>query len=239
MEELYGGERQSRAAYALVVSTHERPDLESVCSWKIGLVSVRSSHRDFMDLLRDDPPAIALLEFSADEGPALASLQLLTALSDVPVLALVGDEALGIQALRLGADAVAADPVDPDGLSARAEALLRRVAHLPTRSYRDSVLELDRAAHQVAVEGHEVALTPTEFRLLSELVSHRGTVIEHGELLERVWGDRFRDVAEVKTYISYLRRKLGSAAGLIENVRGVGYRYRVPLPRDARAGFPG
>lgn len=239
MEDLHGGERQTRAPYALVVSRHERPDLESVCSWKVGLDAVRASHRDFMDLLRDDPPVIGLLEFSANEGPPLASLQLLTAYGDVPVLALVGDEALGIQALRLGADAVAADPVDPEGVSARIEALLRRVSHLPTRSYRDSVLELDRAAHQVAVEGNEVALTPTEFRLLSELVSHRGAVIEHGELLERVWGDRFRDVAEVKTYISYLRRKLGSAAGLIENVRGVGYRYRVPLPRDASAGFPG
>ena len=223
----------------MIVSTHERPDLEGVCSWKVGFPAVRSSHRDFMDLLRNEPPAIVLLEFSADEGAPLASLQLLTALSDVPLLALVGDEALGIQALRLGADAVAADPVDPDGLSARAEALLRRTANLPARSYRDPVLELDQAAHHVAVEGHEVSLTPTEFRLLAELVSHRGTVIEHGELLERVWGDRFRDVAEVKTYISYLRRKLGSAAGLIENVRGVGYRYRVPLPRDAKAGLPG
>lgn len=225
-----GSELQSREPYALVVSAQARSDLGGICTWMLGIPTVRSSHRSFVDLLHEDPPAFALLEFSADEGPPLASLQLLKAIADVPVLALVRDEVLGIRALRLGADAVAADPVEPDGLSARIEALLRRIPCLRSRGYQDTVLELDRAAHRVAVEGSEVSLTPTEFRLLSELVASPGTVVQHGELLERVWGDRFRDAAEVKTYISYLRRKLGPAAELIENVRGVGYRYRIPLP---------
>jgi DNA-binding response OmpR family regulator len=225
-----GWELQSGQPYALLVSAQQRRDLEEICSSRIGIASVNCSHQDFMDWVREHPPSFCLVEFVTDEGPPLATVQLLAAYSDAPLLALVRDEALGIQALRLGADAIAADPADPEGLAARIEALLRRVPGVTCSSYRDTVLELDRAAHHVAVEGREVSLTPTEFKLLCELVSGRGNVIRHEELLERVWGDRFRDVAEVKTYISYLRRKLGPAAQLIENVRGVGYRYRAPLP---------
>jgi len=216
--------------FALIISADEREDLEAILASRIGIAAVRCSYRDFTDRLGTDSPALVLLEFAVDEGPPLSALKLLTAFSDAPLLALVRDEAVGIRALHLGADAIASEPLDPEGLGARIEALLRRIPALSRSRYRDTVLEIDRAAHQVAVEGQEVTLTPTEFRLLAELVSSRGTVIRHEELLERVWGDRFRDVGEVKTYISYLRRKLGPAAELIENVRGVGYRYRTPMP---------
>ncbi|HEU5252886.1 MAG TPA: response regulator transcription factor [Solirubrobacterales bacterium] len=225
-----GVDQPAESPYALVVSARARSDLAGVCTSVLGIPTVRASHRSFTDLLREDPPSLALLEFLADKGAPLASLQLLNAITDVPVLAVVRDEPLGTRALRLGADAVAVEPIDPDGLSARIEALLRRIPNLPNRCYQDPVLELDRGAHRVAVKGSEVSLTPTEFKLLAELIASRGMVVQHEELLERVWGDRFRDVAEIKTYISYLRRKLGPAAELIENVRGVGYRYRIPLP---------
>lgn len=235
-----GGQRgdgeHSAGRYALVICERARSDLGDVCTWMLGIPTVRVSHGSFADLLREEPPIFALLEFTADEGPPLASLQMLKAIIDVPVLALVGDEPIGTRALRLGADAVATEPIEPDGLGARIEALLRRLPQVPSRRYRDPILELDRAAHRVAVKGSEISLTPTEFRLLSELIASRGTVIPHEELLDRVWGDRLRNAAEIKTYISYLRRKLGPAAGLIENVRGVGYRYRIPFPPERLAG---
>lgn len=223
--------------YALMVSSRPRPNVEAVFAQRIGIPLVQASYEDFVDRLRAPGPSLLVLELADDDGRSLAALKLLAATSAVPLLALVGDEAAGIQDLQLGADAISADPVDPEGLAARIEALLRRLPAVPVGSYRDPVLELDRVAHYAAVEGEEVALTPTEFKLLFELASGRGAVLGHEVLLERVWGDRFRDPGEVKTYVSYLRRKLGPAAACIENVRGVGYRYRAPLPaRDLGGG---
>lgn len=78
----------------------------------------------------------------------------------------------------------------------------------------------------------ELTLTPLEFRLLSALVRHPGRVLGHDQLLEMVWRDSYGiSPEEVRTYVSYVRRKLrdaGLAVQCIETVRGFGYRYRPP-----------
>jgi DNA-binding response OmpR family regulator len=99
----------------------------------------------------------------------------------------------------------------------------------------DEYVEIDRVRHRVMVLGHEVALTPIEFRMLATFAENPGRVLGHGQLLELVWGDRIRERDEVKLYVSYLRRKLGGAADVdpVETVRGVGYRYRPRLVKAA------
>ena len=88
------------------------------------------------------------------------------------------------------------------------------------------------------VDGRVVMLTPLEFRLLAEFARHPNVVLSHDQLLALVWGDdRAVSRHQVKLYVGYLRRKLGAEAGLIETVRGFGYRYRArrSSPQTAEA----
>jgi two-component system phosphate regulon response regulator PhoB len=77
------------------------------------------------------------------------------------------------------------------------------------------------------VEGVHINLTATEFRLLENLLLHAGQVRTREQLLDAVWGYHFEGYARtVDTHMRRLRAKLGSAADLLETVRGVGYRFR-------------
>ena len=91
-------------------------------------------------------------------------------------------------------------------------------------------MTIDFAQRAVRAGGHDVLLTPLEFRLLTAFVRNPNQVLSHDQLLELVWGDeRGTERDQVKLYVGYLRRKLGSTAGgesPIETMRGFGYRYR-------------
>jgi DNA-binding response OmpR family regulator len=90
------------------------------------------------------------------------------------------------------------------------------------------VLHMDFQRHQVQVRTQEAELSPTEFRLLTVLVKNTGMVMSTERLLDLVWGDAEGDPANVRVYISSLRRKLEGVPEqpqLIETVREFGYRY--------------
>ncbi|RSS41877.1 winged helix-turn-helix domain-containing protein, partial [Streptomyces sp. WAC05858] len=86
-------------------------------------------------------------------------------------------------------------------------------------------LSVDRGARRVERGGGEIALTAKEFSVLEQLALRPGDVVSKAEILEHVWDFAYDgDPNIVEVYISALRRKLG--AGLIETVRGAGYRLR-------------
>jgi len=183
-------------------------------------------------------PDLVLLDLELPDADGLDILATVRALSDVPVLALTGDEEEGrVAALRAGADDCVSKPPPQAELDARIEALMRRPRQGDLRPVvlTDEYVEIDRIRHRVMVLGTEVALTPIEFRMLATFAENPGRVLGHGQLLELVWGDRIRERDEVKLYVSYLRRKLGGAADVdpVETVRGVGYRYRPRLVKAA------
>ncbi|MBS1678802.1 MAG: response regulator transcription factor [Actinobacteria bacterium] len=182
-------------------------------------------------------PDLVLLDFELPDADGLDILATMRSLSDVPVLAVTGDAEEGrVAALRAGADDCVSKPLPEAELDARIEALMRRPRRSDPRPVilTDEYVEIDRVRHRVMVLGHEVALTPIEFRMLATFAENPGRVLGHGQLLELVWGDRIRERDEVKLYVSYLRRKLGGAAEVdpVETVRGVGYRYRPRLVRQ-------
>ena len=85
---------------------------------------------------------------------------------------------------------------------------------------------MDSERHVVLVNEEEVVLTATEFKLLSTLASRRGRVQDREQLLRDVWGyESYIDTRTVDTHMRRLRDKLGAAAGYLETVRGMGYRY--------------
>jgi len=181
-------------------------------------------------------PDLVVLDLDLPDADGLDILGTMRALSDVPVLALTDDEEEGrVAALHAGADDCLSKPPPEAELEARIEALLRRPRQGDLRPVvlTDEYVEIDRVRHRVMVLGHEVALTPIEFRMLATFAENPGRVLGHGQLLELVWGDRIRERDEVKLYVSYLRRKLGGAAHVdpVETVRGIGYRYRPRLTK--------
>lgn len=183
-------------------------------------------------------PDVVLLDLGLPNEEGWAVLASIRELSDAPVVAIAArdGEAARVRALRSGADDCVTEPFGGPELLARLEALLRRPrssAEAATAVLDDEFIHIDRIRHRVEVLGVEVALTPTEFRMLSAFAEHPGRVLGHGQLLEMVWGNGLRERDEVKLYVSYLRRKLDDAARVdpVETVRGVGYRYR---PRRTR-----
>jgi two-component system phosphate regulon response regulator PhoB len=151
--------------------------------------------------------------------------------SAIPVIMLTarGQEVDRIVGLELGADDYVVKPFSFRELMLRVRAVLRRVGGIaPERTVLErGDLLVDLEAHKVSIGGDEVALTATEFKLLSELISSSPRVQTRDQLLSTVWGYEFEGYARtVDTHVRRLRQKLGDCSRFVETVRGVGYRFK-------------
>jgi two-component system, OmpR family, phosphate regulon response regulator PhoB len=154
-------------------------------------------------------------------------------MAEVPVVVLTArrDEADRVKGLELGADDYVTKPFSPRELVLRVSAVLRR-AQSPAvagggRSLRAGPVVVDLNALRVAVDGVELDLTPTEYRLLVTLMERRGRVQSRQQLLESAWDIHARiETRTVDMHVQRLRSKLGEHGGMIETVRGFGYRFR-------------
>jgi two-component system phosphate regulon response regulator PhoB/two-component system alkaline phosphatase synthesis response regulator PhoP len=149
----------------------------------------------------------------------------------IPVVMLTarGDELDRVLGLEIGADDYVTKPFSPKELVARVKAVLRR--H-DTGKQRDTIeltagVVMDPNRYEVSVHGRRLELTTTEFKLLEILAERRGWVFSRDEILSRLWGDEKAVIDRtVDVHVTNLRKKLGKAGRLIENVRGVGYKLR-------------
>ncbi|MGD9505222.1 MAG: response regulator [Syntrophobacteraceae bacterium] len=139
-----------------------------------------------------------------------------------------GEEVDRVVGLELGADDYVVKPFSPRELILRIKAVLRRsTPHDAESVWQEDGLRLEMEAHRATVDGDEVSLTATEFKLLSELVRNKGKVQTRDQLLDKVWGYHFNGYARtVDTHVRRLRQKLSRHADRIETIRGVGYRFR-------------
>jgi DNA-binding response OmpR family regulator len=220
------------AASSLIAEMLRRADME---------VIVAGDGREGLRRFYDRNPNLVIIDIRIPELDGWQVLERVRELSDVPVLILtVSDAELDkVRALRQGADDYLTKPFGRAELIARIEALLRRSgrSEAPPEVLADELVEIDLPGRRAAILGNEVALTPTEFRLLVALARHRDQVLSREQLVAAVWGhEGARSVEQVKLYVSYLRRRLRAAAGVdpIETVRGFGYRYRPGTPPASR-----
>lgn len=149
-------------------------------------------------------------------------------LKTVPIILLTArsEESDKVQGLDSGADDYMTKPFSTQELLARIRAVLRRRA---PEAVNDSVqvgdLTLDAATHRVTLKGQELKIGPTEFKLLHYFMKHPERVHSRSTLLDRVWGDHvFIEERTVDVHVKRLREGLGAAGGMIETVRGAGYR---------------
>lgn len=168
-----------------------------------------------VDRVRDDLPDLVLMDVMMPEMDGFEALRLIRETSNVPVIMLTvkGDEDDRVRGLELGADDYVTKPFSPRELSSRIKAVLRR-AEMPTPAGQSTIkvddrFQIDFNRRQVIVDGEEIKLRPTEYRLLYHLVNNAGWTLPHETLLAKVWGHEYRDETHyLRLYITYLRQKI-------------------------------
>ena len=151
--------------------------------------------------------------------------------SNVPIIMLTakGDERDELTGFDCGADEYISKPFSPKILVARVEAILRR----SNLTGQEKVLEVggvcvDKAAHQVTLDGKPMELSYKEFELLSYFVENEGIALSREKILNSVWNyDYFGDARTIDTHVKKLRSKMGKKGEYIKTVWGMGYKFEV------------
>ncbi|MCX4308528.1 MAG: response regulator transcription factor [Acetatifactor sp.] len=153
------------------------------------------------------------------------------AYSAVPVIMLTarGDEQDELQGFQLGVDEYIVKPFSPKILVARIEAILRRSSRQNEEStLKCGGIEIDKAAHQVFIDGQPIDLSYKEFELLTYFVENRGIALSREKILNHVWNyDYFGDARTIDTHVKKLRSKMGEKGELIKTIWGMGYKLEV------------
>lgn len=150
--------------------------------------------------------------------------------SKVPIIMLTAksdekDELLGFE---LGVDEYISKPFSPKILVARVEAVLRRTAVTDEESIEVGGIVLDKAAHQVKIDGQEIELSFKEFELLTYFVTNQGVALSREKILNNVWNyDYFGDARTIDTHVKKLRSKMGPKGDYIKTIWGLGYKFEV------------
>lgn len=188
---------------------------------------------DAIELVERQRPELVVLDIIMPGMDGLEVLRRVRESSGVPVILLTakGTDSDKILGLELGADDYLAKPFNPEELTARVRAVLRRTQarEAPTTGNRLMCgnIVIDLARRTVYVNNKPVVLSRTEWQLLQQLCANAGRVMLHEDLLARTWGPEYRDdVQYLRVWISRLRQKLEENPAqpkYIRTVQGIGY----------------
>jgi two-component system phosphate regulon response regulator PhoB len=222
-----------------ILVVDDEPDITALVAYHLAKagyrVSTAANGSDALKSAREERPDVVVLDLML---PGLSGYEVLQELRkreetrDVGVILLTArrEEADRIRGLSLGADDYLTKPFSPHELALRVAALIRRLA-APAVSAGSTLtagpISIDRSAHRVSLDGVELQLTSTEYKLLLTLIERRGRVQTRPQLLETVW-EAQPDIQTrtVDMHVQRLRTKLGESGRMIETVRGFGYRFR-------------
>jgi two-component system phosphate regulon response regulator PhoB len=205
-------------------------------------VRTAETGQEALSAITTERPDLVILDLML---PGLSGYEVLSEMrrraesASLPVVVLTArrDEADRVKGLELGADDYVTKPFSPRELVLRVSAVLRR-SQAPAVSGASRILVggpimIDLNATSVMVDGLQLDLTPTEYKLLVTLIERRGRVQSRNQLLETAWEINARiETRTVDMHVQRLRTKLGPHGDLIETVRGFGYRFR--MQDDAR-----
>lgn len=229
-----------------VIVVEDEPDIAALVAYQLTRAGFRvetaATGKEGLAAINREIPDLVVLDrmlpgLSGDE--ILAQLRQDSATRALPVLLLTAkrEQEDRIHGLELGADDYLTKPFSPRELVLRVEAILRRVQERSPASggrlLRAGPLKLDTGSHEVMLDGEELTLTPTEFKLLAALMERPGSTRSREQLLQSAWGFDADVSGRIQTrtvdmHVRRLRDKLGSVGDSIETVRGFGYRLRTP-----------
>ena len=234
---------------ARILVVDDEPDISALVAYQLARESYRVSTAadgmEAMAAIERELPDLVILDLML---PGMSGLDVLAEIRkreesrDLPVILLTArrEEPDRVEGFRRGADDYVAKPFSPQELVLRVAAVLRRVRQEPPTPPTGKVLKvgpfvLHSAAARAEVDGRDLGLTPTEFRLLETLMERRGRVQSRRQLLEAAWGVTASIATRtVDMHVQRLRLKSGEAADWIETVRGFGYRFRTEPPPSPR-----
>jgi two-component system phosphate regulon response regulator PhoB len=207
-----------------------------------GTVAAAEAH------IRNSLPGLVLLDWMLPDTPGVSFARRLRTdqrTADIPIIMLTGRarEEEKIMGLEAGVDDYVTKPFFPRELLARVRAVMRRCRPQYTEDAVETAgLALDPAARRVTCAGGSIDLGDIEFRMLHFFMTHPERVYSRAQLLDEVWGHQvFVEERTVDVHIRRLRQALEPSGleGLLETVRGVGYRFRRSLPEEACASTGG
>lgn len=184
--------------------------------------------KEALDIYDKEHPDLILLDVMMPGYDGWTVCREIRRESTVPIMMLTakGEEIDQLFAYDLGADEYITKPFSPKILVAKIKALLRRSQNEQETHEADDGVAIDRDARQVVIDGKNVDLSPTEYKLLNYLMSNTGKALSRRQILNQVWNyDYYGDLRTVDTHINRLRIKLGDKGRYIRTVRGYGYRY--------------
>lgn len=190
---------------------------------KVGLEYVRSHQPDLM-----------LLDIMLPSMDGMQVCRAVREFSQIPIIMVTArvDEIDKLLGLELGADDYVCKPFSPREVVARVKAQLRRANVNQVKPTAGPRFVVEREAMRIVLDGVALALTPVEFRLLAELISHPDRVYSRSHLLDFVHEDQ-RDISDrtVDSHIKNVRKKLEArlpGVDCLQSVYGVGYRFEIP-----------
>ena len=226
-----------KAQRILVVD--DEPDVTELLKYKLEqegyICAVLNDPLMFVGRAREFQPSLIILDIMMPELSGLQLCRIVRAdplMKDIPIIFLTarGEVEDRVQGLEIGADDYVAKPFNTKELMLRVGKILNRGANATDTDSVSSRIQIgavviDEELHQLQVDGADVVLTATEFRLLKLLMERKGRVQSRENLLVNVWHyDNELETRTVDTHVRRVREKLGSYAHLIETVRGIGYR---------------
>ncbi len=209
-----------RRFIAASLSGHGFKALEAVTG-KTGLEYLRSHH-----------PAVVLLDLGLPDTDGIEVVKRIREWSKVPVIIISarGQEGDKVAGLDAGADDYLTKPFGSSELLARIRASLRRLGTKDKDSpiFKTGSLEVDLSKRHVRLGGHEIHLSPIQYRILAILVLHAGRVVTREQILEEAWGpDKDAGLDSVRIYMHQLRGKIEKnplRPQYLKTELGVGYR---------------
>lgn len=198
-------------------------------------VSLATTGEQGLAMASRDLPDLVLLDLmlpSIDGLEVCRRLRSSATTASTPIIMVTarGEESDVVRGLEMGADDYVAKPFSPRVLIARVQSVLRRQQGAEPgeeQPLKVGVLEIHPGRHEVRVSGEVITLTNSEFRILHLLARRPGWVFTRYQIVDGIRGENY-PVTErsIDVQVVGLRRKLGEAAGLVETVRGVGYRFK-------------
>ncbi|MEM7672229.1 MAG: response regulator transcription factor [Verrucomicrobiota bacterium] len=215
----------------------DEPDVTELIGYRLKqdsyTVEILQDPLMIMGKARDFHPDLFILDIMMPELNGLQICRMIrsdTTLKNTPIIFLTarGDTDDRIKGLETGADDYISKPFNVKELSLRIQSIFKRIGNSGTKTTTQiqvGPVAIDEELHKLTVDGEEVELTATEFRLLKLLMERRGRVQTRENLLINVWNyDSDIETRTVDTHVRRLREKLGEDVNIIETVRGVGYR---------------
>ena len=213
-----------------------REMLHDFLSSKDFVVTSVEDGKQALQKLYSDSPDVLLLDWMLPDtsGPSLIkTIRKNQTLQEVPIIMLTAkaEETDKVEGLNTGADDYMTKPVSLKELHARIQALIRRTQGLNENNVIEKgSITLDPDRNSVTIEGEEINIPQTEYRLLYFLMKNPGRLYSRTQLLDRVWGQNaFIEERTIDVHVLRLRKILKPyhVDSMIQTVRGVGYRFKV------------